>query len=109
MKIALFSVFTTFSLRTHNSKKAFVRRSIRRTVGRDSESRQLLLFWGVVNYHNTLSVFMKRHRTSSPNGENKPTLRLLSLSTTAVGVGDARAILRSLVRSIRFYAIVMWQ
>ena len=50
-------------------------RTDRRTLGRDSESRQLLLFWGVVNYHNTLSVFMKRHRTSSPNGEKKPTLR----------------------------------
>ena len=81
----------------------------RHTVGRDSESRQLLLFWGVVNYHNTLSVFMKRHRTSSPNGENKPTLWLLSLSTTAVGVGDARAILCSLVCGMPPQAIVTWQ
>ena len=32
MKIALFSVFTTFSLRTHNSKKAFVHWSIRLSV-----------------------------------------------------------------------------
>ena len=63
---------------SHFSTRAYGRTNgptDQRTVGRDSDSRQLLLFWGVVNYHNTLSVFMKRHRTSSPNGENQPTLQ----------------------------------